>query len=77
MKRYLFTMTPQTHQILRDTSKRTKVSMSRIVENSVLIYAMMSYANGGESINHLNELIPKGQTDIFELLEKEYNKVKK
>jgi hypothetical protein len=74
MKRYLFTMTPQTHDILKQTSQRTNVSMSRIVENAVLIYSMMSYANGGDSIKHLNELIPKGQTDIFELLDKELNK---
>ena len=77
MKRVLFTMTEQTHKILKETSQRLEISMSRIVENATLIYALMSYSNNGDSIKHLNELVPKGQTDIYEFLKKESNKDKK
>jgi hypothetical protein len=76
MKRVLFTMTEQTHKILKETSERLEISMSRIVENATLIYALMSYSNNGDSIKHLNELVPKGQTDIFQFLEKETKKHK-
>lgn len=77
MKRVLFTMTEQTHKILKETSERLDISMSRIVENATLIYALMSYSNNGDSIKHLNELVPKGQTDIFQFLEKETKKHQK
>ena len=67
-------MTPQTHQILKQTSERLNISMSRIVENATLIYALMSYSENGKNIKHLNKLIPKGKADIFDFLEKEINK---
>ena len=71
MKRVLFSMTEQTHQILKQTSERLDISMSRIVENATLIYALMSYSENGKNIKYLNKLIPKGKADIFDFLEKE------
>ncbi len=65
----LFSLSDNVAQRLEQIAKEQKTSQSKLVETAIVIYLMIQYGAPEQAIK-LNDLIPKNQIDIFDIIKK-------